>query len=337
MQWPLNVVSQVLLWAYLCQHEQPGSLQMVYNGNPKSFETEAAVSILAKSTMSIGRVPRKYLAPDTLFGSLCKIRVAELLLLFDSREVTVLEICNLCQCIYWGYTLEGSSESASTDYCSVNHLQTTSGCFVFCIWNGLLTFALVHFYCPVMAGNGEVNRVILQEEDRIKSETESAKIPVDYTTLQLHNLMYEKNHYLKAIKACKDFKSKYPDIELVPEEDFFRNAPEELKGDPSLKEDPHKRMLQRLNFELFQVISLSLSLSLSSHTFIFFVAAQSYIFLLVSAFMSVLASSMLLVDLKVLILPQCANAKLRQLWPEPVLDLQLKDATKSNACVASVL
>uniref|UniRef100_A0A0C9RZF2 TSA: Wollemia nobilis Ref_Wollemi_Transcript_267_723 transcribed RNA sequence n=1 Tax=Wollemia nobilis TaxID=56998 RepID=A0A0C9RZF2_9CONI len=67
----------------------------------------------------------------------------------------------------------------------------------------------------------QANRIIFQEEDRVKSETENAKIPVDYTTLQLHNLMYEKNHYLKAIKGCKDFKSKYPDIELVSEEEFF--------------------------------------------------------------------------------------------------------------------
>jgi serine/threonine protein kinase len=73
----------------------------------------------------------------------------------------------------------------------------------------------------------QVNCVILQQEDRVKSETENAKIPVDHTTLQLHNLMYEKNHYLKTIKACKDFKSKYPDIELVPEEEFFRDTPEE--------------------------------------------------------------------------------------------------------------
>eukprot|EP00252_Welwitschia_mirabilis_P025574 TRINITY_DN8050_c0_g1_i1.p1 TRINITY_DN8050_c0_g1~~TRINITY_DN8050_c0_g1_i1.p1 ORF type:complete len:833 (-),score=179.81 TRINITY_DN8050_c0_g1_i1:329-2782(-) len=98
----------------------------------------------------------------------------------------------------------------------------------------------------------QVNRVILQEEDRVKAETESAKGPLDHTTLQLHNLMYEKNHYLKAIKACKDFKSKYPDIELVSEEDFFKYAPDELKGDPSINEDPHKRMLHRLNFELYQ-------------------------------------------------------------------------------------
>ncbi|CAM6091968.1 unnamed protein product [Calypogeia fissa] len=98
----------------------------------------------------------------------------------------------------------------------------------------------------------QVNRLILQEEDRVKSETESAKLPVDHTTLQLHNLLYEKNYYLKAIKACKDFKSKYPDIDLVSEEEFFRDASEELKADPTLREDPHKLNLQRLNFELHQ-------------------------------------------------------------------------------------
>lgn len=98
----------------------------------------------------------------------------------------------------------------------------------------------------------QINRIILQEEDRTKQETEAAKLPVDHTTLQLNNLLYEKNHYLKAINACKDFKSKYPDIELVPEENFFRDAPQEFKDDPSLKDDPHKRMLERLNFELYQ-------------------------------------------------------------------------------------
>ncbi|KAK4481513.1 hypothetical protein RD792_012414 [Penstemon davidsonii] len=76
----------------------------------------------------------------------------------------------------------------------------------------------------------QANRSILLEEDRVKVETERAKTPVDFTTLQLHNLMYEKNHYVKAIKNCKDFKTKYPDIELVPEDEFFRDAPEEIKS-----------------------------------------------------------------------------------------------------------
>ncbi|KAI4336983.1 hypothetical protein L6164_015448 [Bauhinia variegata] len=98
----------------------------------------------------------------------------------------------------------------------------------------------------------QANRSILLEEDRVKMETERAKAPVDFTTLQLHNLKYEKSHYVKAIKACKDFKSKYPDIELVPEEEFFRDAPGEIKGSILSNDNAHNLMLKRLNFELFQ-------------------------------------------------------------------------------------
>ncbi|XP_028783942.1 THO complex subunit 5A [Neltuma alba] len=98
----------------------------------------------------------------------------------------------------------------------------------------------------------QANRSILIEEDRVKMETERAKAPVDFTSLQLHNLMYEKSHYLKAIKACKDFKTKYPDIELVPEEEFFRDAPEDIKESLLSNDSGHNLMLKRLNFELFQ-------------------------------------------------------------------------------------
>ncbi|KAJ6810586.1 THO complex subunit 5B [Iris pallida] len=98
----------------------------------------------------------------------------------------------------------------------------------------------------------QVNRSILLEEDRVKAETESAKAPVDFATLQLHNLMYEKNHYMKAIKACKDFRSKYPDIDLVPEAEFFNSAPDDIKGGVLANDAAHDLMLKRLHFELFQ-------------------------------------------------------------------------------------
>ncbi|XP_021898690.1 THO complex subunit 5B-like isoform X2 [Carica papaya] len=98
----------------------------------------------------------------------------------------------------------------------------------------------------------QANRSILLQEDRVKAETERAKAPVDLTTLQLHNLMYEKSHYVKAIKACKDFKSKYPDIELVPEEEFLRDAPEDIKGQKLSSDISHDLMLKRLNYELYQ-------------------------------------------------------------------------------------
>ncbi|KZV54577.1 THO complex subunit 5 [Dorcoceras hygrometricum] len=98
----------------------------------------------------------------------------------------------------------------------------------------------------------QANRSILLEEDRVKTETERAKTPVDFTTLQLHNLMYEKNHYVKAIKACKDFKTKYPDIDLVPEEEFFSDASEEIKRPVLSTDSNHDLMLKRLNYEQFQ-------------------------------------------------------------------------------------
>lgn len=98
----------------------------------------------------------------------------------------------------------------------------------------------------------QVNRTLLVEEDRVKAETERAKAPVDSTTLQLHNLMYEKGHYVKAIKACKDFRSKYPDIDLVPEEEFHRDAPEKIKGSKLSNDISHDLMLKRLNYELHQ-------------------------------------------------------------------------------------
>ncbi|WVZ73500.1 hypothetical protein U9M48_021799 [Paspalum notatum var. saurae] len=98
----------------------------------------------------------------------------------------------------------------------------------------------------------QVNREILMEEDKVKAETEAAKAPVDSTTLQLHNLLYEKNHYVKAIRTCLDFQTRYPGIELVPEEEFQRAAPADIREKTLAADASHDLMLKRLNFELVQ-------------------------------------------------------------------------------------
>ncbi|XP_054818016.1 THO complex subunit 5B [Prosopis cineraria] len=98
----------------------------------------------------------------------------------------------------------------------------------------------------------QANRSILLEEDRVRMETEHAKAPIDFSSLQLQNLMYEKSHYVKAIKTCKDFKSRYSDIELVTEEEFLRDGPDEIKHSFLSNDSAHNLMLKRLNFELFQ-------------------------------------------------------------------------------------
>lgn len=102
----------------------------------------------------------------------------------------------------------------------------------------------------------------------MKAETERAKAPVDFTSLQLHNLMYEKSHYVKAIKACKDFKSKYPDIDLVAEEEFFRDAPQDIKAKKLSNDAAHDLMMKRLHFELFQVFTILLGLVIYIHKYI---------------------------------------------------------------------
>ncbi|KAM3244147.1 hypothetical protein ACQJBY_055831 [Aegilops geniculata] len=98
----------------------------------------------------------------------------------------------------------------------------------------------------------QVNREILMEEDKVKGETEAAKAPVDSTTLRLHNLLYEKNHYVKAIRSCLDFQTKHPGIELVPEEEFHRAAPADIRDKTLAADTAHDLMLKRLNFELVQ-------------------------------------------------------------------------------------
>ena len=60
---------------------------------------------------------------------------------------------------------------------------------------------------------------------------------LDQDSLQLHNLLYEKNHYLREIARCRDFRSKHLAVQLVDESTFAATAPAELQGDA---EDPHQ-------------------------------------------------------------------------------------------------
>ncbi|KAJ0232117.1 THO complex subunit 5A [Hirschfeldia incana] len=98
----------------------------------------------------------------------------------------------------------------------------------------------------------QANRAILMEEERVRTETELSKSPMDFTALQLHNLSYEKSHYLKATRSSREFKSKYPNIDLISEQDFFRDAPEAIKSQTLSYDSSHDLMLKRLNFELHQ-------------------------------------------------------------------------------------
>ncbi|CAL8464312.1 g3847 [Coccomyxa elongata] len=95
------------------------------------------------------------------------------------------------------------------------------------------------------------NRTLCEETERVRDLTAEAKAQFDTAELSLQNLLYEKRHYLKEIRACKAYRSKYSDEEigLMPEEEFLATAPEQFKEGI---EDDHKRMLQRLDHEKYE-------------------------------------------------------------------------------------
>ncbi|XP_071445932.1 THO complex subunit 5 homolog A isoform X2 [Hetaerina americana] len=77
------------------------------------------------------------------------------------------------------------------------------------------------------------------------------KQQVDSYHLQLQNLLYEKLHLKKEVTKCLEFKSKDEEIDLVPVEEFFKEAPEHISR-PISKSDPHQLKLARLEWELLQ-------------------------------------------------------------------------------------
>ncbi|XP_044735183.1 THO complex subunit 5 homolog isoform X2 [Chrysoperla carnea] len=80
---------------------------------------------------------------------------------------------------------------------------------------------------------------------------------VDSTQLHLHNLLYELEYLKKEISKCLQFKSKDEEIELVPEEDFYKEAPESISRPSVTKKDEHQLRLARLEWELRQRKQLS--------------------------------------------------------------------------------
>ncbi|XP_060803113.1 THO complex subunit 5 homolog [Amyelois transitella] len=75
---------------------------------------------------------------------------------------------------------------------------------------------------------------------------------VDSTHLLLQNLLYEADHLNKEVTKCLQFKSKDEEIELVPVEDFYRDAPAEIARPEITKTDLHQLQLSRLEWELRQ-------------------------------------------------------------------------------------
>ena len=96
----------------------------------------------------------------------------------------------------------------------------------------------------------EVNRSVWEAVGRHKEEAKEANQSLDSADLLLQNLQYEKNHFLREIRHCRDFHGELA-VDLVDKAAFARTAPAELRAADEAN-DPHQYHVNRLEHELRQ-------------------------------------------------------------------------------------
>ncbi|KAA0724697.1 THO complex subunit 5 -like protein [Triplophysa tibetana] len=98
----------------------------------------------------------------------------------------------------------------------------------------------------------KLNRLAHMRLKKGRDQTHETKQRVDVLHLQLQNLLYEVMHLQKEIGKCLEFKSQHEEIELVSEEEFFKEAPEAISRPHVTRDDNHQLTLARLDWELEQ-------------------------------------------------------------------------------------
>ncbi|XP_052801191.1 THO complex subunit 5 homolog [Mya arenaria] len=98
----------------------------------------------------------------------------------------------------------------------------------------------------------KLNRLSHIRCKKVKDKTTEVKNMIDKSQLQLQNLLYEILHLEKEIVKCLAFRSKDEEIDLVPEEQFYKEAPPEISKPEETEANQHKLTLARLDWELEQ-------------------------------------------------------------------------------------
>ncbi|KAG8335818.1 THO complex subunit 5 [Homalodisca vitripennis] len=98
----------------------------------------------------------------------------------------------------------------------------------------------------------KLNRLEKFRTNQAREKLHKAKQQADSCHLQLENLLYEILHLKKEVTKCLQFKSKDEEIDLVPLEEFYSQAPESISRPEVTKVDTHQQQLARLEWELKQ-------------------------------------------------------------------------------------
>lgn len=98
----------------------------------------------------------------------------------------------------------------------------------------------------------KLNRLEKVRTKESRTALQKAREQVDNDHLHLQNMVYEVVHLTKEVKKCLEFKSKDEDINLVPVEEFYKEAPESVTKPEITKKNEHELKLARLQWELLQ-------------------------------------------------------------------------------------
>ncbi|KAI8879358.1 hypothetical protein K501DRAFT_23221 [Backusella circina FSU 941] len=79
-----------------------------------------------------------------------------------------------------------------------------------------------------------------------KQATAEAKENLKEKEVELQDVMYEKTHILEKCVQCREFRSIYQDVELIPLDEFQAKAGLEYLEDSN---NPHQLMINRLKYE----------------------------------------------------------------------------------------
>uniref|UniRef100_H2ZCI5 THO complex subunit 5 homolog n=1 Tax=Ciona savignyi TaxID=51511 RepID=H2ZCI5_CIOSA len=183
----------------------------------------------------------------------------------------------------------------------------------------------------------QLNRSAQINCKQVKDKTLETKQKLDNYNLQLENLQYEISHLRKEITKCLEFRSRHDDIQLVPVEDFYEEAPDSIAKSSSTKSDEHKQTLARLDWELEQRKLLADELTklkqVKSEVLEEIGTKKQHLQVLAPALQNLLKSTLPLQD--ALNLPINKTRKLHetaQLLPRPLFVLFLQAKAYQEAC-----
>lgn len=98
----------------------------------------------------------------------------------------------------------------------------------------------------------KLNRLEKVRTKESRMALQSAREQVDSDHLHLQNMLYEVLHLTKEVKKCLEFKSKDEEMDLVPVEEFYAQAPVTISKPEVTKNNDHELKLARLQWELVQ-------------------------------------------------------------------------------------